>query len=569
MTRSVIAQYAHKDVFHVDELTMYSDISPTYGISESTARQDEQSDTSLKKMTVLLCCNVSGTEKLPLLICGSYLAGIMGKDHMYSHSEDASINDGLFGEWLTQLNHRMMSNDRRILLLLHGNRIGAFRDLELSNIRHVFFPDDLSISPLLRPLERDVFHFVKMAYRNKYVEGIRGRRRWNVDNVMRSLVEAWQEVTRDLIIASFQRTGFRIDDCFSKMRCDTWENLETGISFRKFVTFDDHFMTDVSHRERESTGRSHSNNPRTRETVRFNDWFNSTTTSEESDPIVAPARANGNLNEIRVEKDVDWKRKNPLKRSHDKAQLDRDLYEGAEPGDESTSKRNEVIAVVPASPRPPKVIDVQTIESIAGSSKSDSVHSTTRASVNESGTDTEYDCKTDKTARNEESRKNSRVLSNEPSIGSPDVDDANGGDIALQQVFDNTSAVYSNTKEPGTKVVSCDSPRGEIEPANLADGKVECFSRKSLKRRCVNAEATWNSSNDDEPERKRLRSDSDWTKQYEATFVFGSFDLARTVTTVSANALSDNGVPQPRPRRSCEKNRSIFTICPRRNWRQL
>lgn len=166
MMQSTITQYQHEDLFHVDELTMYSDISPTR-ISVSPTQQHTKSNTRLKKTTVLLCCNASGTEKLPLLICGSYLAIIMGKDHMYSHSEDASINDCLFREWLTRLNNRMSSNGRRILLLVHRNRIGSFRNLELCNIRHVFFPDNFP--PLLRPLKRDVFHFVKMAYRRKYV----------------------------------------------------------------------------------------------------------------------------------------------------------------------------------------------------------------------------------------------------------------------------------------------------------------------------------------------------------------------------------------------------------------
>lgn len=165
MMRSIITQYKHKDLFHVDELTMYADVSPI-GTSVSTIQQDEP-DRSLKKATVLMCCNASGTEKLPLLICGSYRDVIIGKDHMYSHSEDASINDGLFREWLTRLNCHMSNNDRKILLLLQRNRIDAFRDLELSNIRHIFFPDDFP--PLLRPLKRDVFHFIKMAYRRRYV----------------------------------------------------------------------------------------------------------------------------------------------------------------------------------------------------------------------------------------------------------------------------------------------------------------------------------------------------------------------------------------------------------------
>lgn len=380
---------------------------------------------------------------------------------------------------------------------------------------------------------------------------------------MRSLAEAWREVPRELIIASFQRTGFRTDDCFLEIHCDTWENLETGISFRKFVTFDDHLSTDVSRKERESIGRSHSYNLRTKKAVRFNDLFNFTTHSKGRDLTVVHAQVNGNLKKICVEKDVVWERKNPLKRSHDEARLDEDHYEEAKPSDETTSGENEDIIVISTSARPPKVIDIQTIENIARSFKSGDVHSTTQASVNESRTDTEYDRKRDKMTNNEESCKNSRALSNEPSIGSPEVDNVNS--IASQQVFDNTSAVDSDTKEPNARVVSCATPRDEIESAEL-DGNVEYFPRKSLKRRSVNVEESRNNSNDGEPERKRSRPESDdWMKQYETAFVFGPFDSARTVTTVSADALSDNGVLQSRPRRSCETERSIFTIRPRRD----
>ncbi|XP_018378560.1 PREDICTED: uncharacterized protein LOC108771139 [Trachymyrmex cornetzi] len=562
MMRSIITQYKHKDLFHVDELTMYSDVPPTK-ISASKIRQDK-SDTNLEKTTILLCCNASGTEKLPLLICGSYLAVIMGKDHIYSHSEDASINDSLFREWLIQLNHLMSNNNRRILLLLHRNRIDALRDLELSNIKHVFFPDDFP--PMLRPLKRDVFHFVKMTYRRKYVEGIRERRhRWNVENVIRSLVEAWRQVPHDLIIASFQRTSFRTDDCLLEIRCDAWEDLETEISFRNFVTFDDYLIADASQKQCKSTSRNHNYNLRTRiskEADKFNDLFDFAIISKEKDPIVDHALVN-EISKITYEKkDIDWKRTNPLKRSHDKTQLNEELYEEAKPSNESTSRENEDIAVIPTSEKPPKVVDIQ-IESIARTSKSSDIYLT---SENESRANTEYDKnERDKTVNNEERCKNNRVSSNERSIESPEVDNVNDNDIASQQVFNDTSAVdsQSDTKEPNAKVVSYSILKDEVEEADL-DENVRSSSRKSLKRRSVD-ESQYNSS--DEPERKRLRSDSDWMKQYETTFVFGPFDVARTVTTVSADTfmISDSGIPQSRPRRSCETERSIFTISPRRD----
>ncbi|KAG5316067.1 TIGD6 protein, partial [Pseudoatta argentina] len=564
MMQSIITQYKHKDLFHVDELMMYSDVPPIK-ITASKIWQDE-SDTNLEKMTILLCCNASGTEKLPLLICGSYLSIIMGKDHIYSHSEDASINDSLFREWLIQLNHLMSNNNRRILLLLHRNRIDALRDLELSNIKHIFFPDDFP--PILRPLKRDIFHFIKMTYRSKYVEGIREcRHRWNVENVVRSLVEAWQQVPRDLIIASFQRTSFRTDDCLLEIRCDAWEDLQTGISFRKFVTFDDYLTANASQKQCESTSRNHNYNLRTRiskEADKFNNLFNFAISSKEKDPIVDHALVN-EISKITYEKkDIDRKRRNLLKRSHDKVQLNEELYEEAKPSNESTSRENEDIAIILTS-EPSRVVDIQ-IESIARTSKSGDVYLTMQESVNESRTNTEYDkSECDKTVNNKERCKNNRAPSNERSIESPKVDNVNDDDIASQQVFNDTSAVdsQSDTKEPNPKVVSCSILRDEVEKADL-NGNVRSSSRKLLKRRSVD-ESQANPS--DEPERKRLRSDSDWMKQYETTFVFGPFDVAQTVTTVSADTftISDSRVPQLRPRRSCETERSIFTISPRRD----
>lgn len=168
--RPVIDRYNYKDLFHLDELTMYADLPPD-GIASAirSAARCGEPDATPKRVTVLMCCNASGTEKLPLLICGSYpgSVAITCGDHEYNYSEDASISDELFEEWLSRLNDRMSRSGRKILLLLHRDRINVSRNFELSNVARVFFPDDFP--PILRPLKRDVFRFVKMIYRSKYV----------------------------------------------------------------------------------------------------------------------------------------------------------------------------------------------------------------------------------------------------------------------------------------------------------------------------------------------------------------------------------------------------------------
>lgn len=63
--------------------------------------------------------------------------------------------------------------------------------------------------------------------------------KWNLDDILASLIEAWESIPRELIVYSFQRTHFRTDDCFLRIDCDCWNSLKVGISFKKFVTFDD------------------------------------------------------------------------------------------------------------------------------------------------------------------------------------------------------------------------------------------------------------------------------------------------------------------------------------------
>lgn len=71
---------------------------------------------------------------------------------------------------------------------------------------------------------------------------------WNLHDILTSLIEAWETIPRELIIFSFQRTRFRTDDCFLQINCDCWDNLKMGISFKKFVMFDDNLLDEeISH----------------------------------------------------------------------------------------------------------------------------------------------------------------------------------------------------------------------------------------------------------------------------------------------------------------------------------
>lgn len=159
--RSTIIRYKHSDLFHADELTMFSDIPPTM----ITANETDSAFSPRNRITILIGCNSSGTTKLPLLICGSYPCKITTKEHVYCHSGDCYVSDDLFRNWLSRLDDRMSRCNRKILLFLRQNRAHALKDLPLTNVKLLYFPEDFP--PFLRPLRRDVFHYVKMIFRRR------------------------------------------------------------------------------------------------------------------------------------------------------------------------------------------------------------------------------------------------------------------------------------------------------------------------------------------------------------------------------------------------------------------
>ncbi|CAK9812869.1 Tigger transposable element-derived protein 6 [Anthophora quadrimaculata] len=256
LMRSLITKYKHEDLFHADELTMYSDIRPS-----RTKEYSEGSESPRDRITILMSCNSSGTTKLPLLICGPYSSRIKAGEHVYCHSKDSYIRDELFKDWLLNVNDRMGKCDRRILLFLRRNRAHALKDFVVSNnVQLVYLPEDFP--PLLRPLRRDVFHYVKMVFRRRYVERVKNyRMEWQLPDILASLIKAWETLPQELIVFNFQRTRFRTDDTFLQINYDSWDSTKMGMPFKTFVTFDDDLSDDkVTHG---TNNRYHSYNLRT------------------------------------------------------------------------------------------------------------------------------------------------------------------------------------------------------------------------------------------------------------------------------------------------------------------
>ena len=118
--RSLIEQYSPSDVFNFDETSIFYDLPPNKTLS--TVRNNGKKIVK-SRVTVTLCCNASGSEKLEPMIIGKFIklrcfkgVEIEKRGIVYATNSNAWMTVIIFNEWLHQFNLRM--HGRKVLLLL-------------------------------------------------------------------------------------------------------------------------------------------------------------------------------------------------------------------------------------------------------------------------------------------------------------------------------------------------------------------------------------------------------------------------------------------------------------------
>ncbi|KAJ0034129.1 hypothetical protein Pint_25249 [Pistacia integerrima] len=67
--REKLDQFAMKDVFNVDETRLFYRLQPHHSLA---TKQLEGKKQDKERLTIVVCCNEDGSEKIPLWIIGKY-----------------------------------------------------------------------------------------------------------------------------------------------------------------------------------------------------------------------------------------------------------------------------------------------------------------------------------------------------------------------------------------------------------------------------------------------------------------------------------------------------------------
>lgn len=215
----LIKEYSPSDIFNADETGLFYNLQPDNTLCYQKEKCHGGKKSKLR-ITVLLAANSDGSEKLrPYVIGKSANPRCFKKDiplpTKYDANQKSWMNATLFTKWLKDLDRRMRSEKRKIIIFIDQCPAHP-TGYEFTNVKVEFFPANCTSE--LQPLDLGVIRSFKVQYRKLLVRKIlvnmegnspkKGVNFVNMFEAMSFVRQAWNSVTESTVINCFSKAGF-------------------------------------------------------------------------------------------------------------------------------------------------------------------------------------------------------------------------------------------------------------------------------------------------------------------------------------------------------------------------
>lgn len=217
--REIIKKFAPKDVYNMDETGLFYQMLPDRSLTTSEFVKGTKK--AKQRVSVAVCANADGSDKLKLLVIGKSKKPRCFKQMNVGHYCDYRFNTKawmtglLFNEWLEDFNSLMRSRNRHVLLLLDNAPSHLLPEDEdgkpaLSNVTIHFLPPNTTSH--LQPMDAGIIQNMKVHYRRMQVQYLVDRIDSNrppkleLSDAVRFVKSAWDSVTPETIRNCFRHT---------------------------------------------------------------------------------------------------------------------------------------------------------------------------------------------------------------------------------------------------------------------------------------------------------------------------------------------------------------------------
>ena len=202
--QELIDSYEPRNVFNFDETALFYRLPPNRTLA-SVKKNGKKKDK--ERLTLGLCCNLDGTEKIKPLVIGKSKkprcfknVDLDSKWMSYWSNNSAWMNTSIFIPWLKYFN--LLMHGRRVLLLV-DNVSSHLKSPELQNVTVHYLPPNMTSA--VQPLDAGIIRSFKSHYKKRLV-------RWQLDAIEAQLtrklnlleaidfcIESWRAVESEVI----------------------------------------------------------------------------------------------------------------------------------------------------------------------------------------------------------------------------------------------------------------------------------------------------------------------------------------------------------------------------------
>lgn len=214
----ILETYTERDIYNADETGLFFQLLPAKTLAAKTDKCVGGKN-SKNRITVLVCANMDGSDKRPLLVIGKPkkprgFAKVLSMPVAYTHNTKAWMTGEIFRKWLTDFDKEMSAKKRKVLLLL-DNCSAHHVNAHLSAVEVLFLPPNTTAK--MQPMDQGVIANFKVHYRRRVIERllIDIRTADNAADLKVPLVKAvffasgaWRDVKSETILHCFEKAGF-------------------------------------------------------------------------------------------------------------------------------------------------------------------------------------------------------------------------------------------------------------------------------------------------------------------------------------------------------------------------
>ncbi|KAL3842406.1 hypothetical protein ACJMK2_020441 [Sinanodonta woodiana] len=221
----ILKDYQPKDIFNVDETGLYWRALPHETLSFKAAEKPE-CQTAEDRLTILLACNMDGSEKLDALVIGNSKSPRCFKNLkrlpvQYEANKNAWMTTEIWNSWLKCVDNQM-SLQKRSIIMLCDNSAAHVDGIKLSNVKIVFLPPNTT--SLIQPLDQGITANFKKFYRLlviqkllTYIDGSSleenaSKQTWKLTvlDALHMIRNAWSNVTQSTVANCYRRARFSV-----------------------------------------------------------------------------------------------------------------------------------------------------------------------------------------------------------------------------------------------------------------------------------------------------------------------------------------------------------------------